>query len=283
MGQTIYFNVWKSSKNVSLHFNCKLGTSAMRLLIRNHLGSKFTLVCELSDQLMSRIEVSSVKACAFLFLQIAFVSILLIRQYIFNFFSAAVRTETQPIVSGFYSVSFLMGRDSMKMTVWTVSNCPALEKIELRGDLKHRIGLAVSLEKICHNFGESTSTMASKISNKCYDINLKLTYGMIAIGKEKDLLKKCLHGRTQNPNESFNKCIWERIPKTVFVGIETLKFGVMDSVICFNDGYVSRIKVFEALGIKPGYNTERTLLIIDKKRIFEAARIVNKVSLAARN
>ncbi|GFV88798.1 uncharacterized protein TNCV_4608431 [Trichonephila clavipes] len=89
---------------------------------------------------------------------------------------------------------------------------------------------------------------------------------------EKDLLKKCLHGRTQNPNESFNKCIWERIPKTVFVGIETLKFGVMDAVICFNDGYVSRIKVFEALGIKPGYNTERALLIIDNKRIFEAER-----------
>ncbi|GFX07148.1 uncharacterized protein TNCV_2423531 [Trichonephila clavipes] len=100
---------------------------------------------------------------------------------------------------------------------------------------------------------------------------------------EKDLLKKCLHGRTQNPNESFNKCIWERIPKTVFVGIETLKFGVTDAVICFNDGYVSRIKVFEALGIKPGYNTERALLIIDNKRIFEAERIVNKVSLEARN
>ncbi|GFS69408.1 uncharacterized protein TNCV_4012051 [Trichonephila clavipes] len=69
----------------------------------------------------------------------------------------------------------------------------------------------------------------------------------------------------------------------VFVGIETLKFGVMDAVICFNDGYVSRIKVFEALGIKPGYNTERALLIIDNKRIFEAERIVNKVSLEARN
>ncbi|GFS65548.1 uncharacterized protein TNCV_2469311 [Trichonephila clavipes] len=69
----------------------------------------------------------------------------------------------------------------------------------------------------------------------------------------------------------------------VFVGIETLKFGVMDAVICFNDGYVSRIKVFEALGIKSGYNTERALLIIDNKRIFEAERIVNKVSLEARN
>ncbi|GFU19818.1 uncharacterized protein TNCV_4283521 [Trichonephila clavipes] len=364
--------------------------------------------------------------------------------------------------------------------------CCSSEKIELREDLKSRRGLAVSLEIICHNCGESTSTMSSKISNKCYDVNLRLTYGMRAIGKggaaarifcglmnlprppakferhnslflnvlktisedsmnaavheaviandnnsniavavdgtwhkrgysslngvvcatsvengkvidfvaltkycssckeakvygdteveklecvghvqkrmgtrlrnilkmskgiklsdgknisgrgrltrkevdsiqhyyglairknlssvedmkraiwaiyfhklstednpqhvlcplEKDLLKKCLHGRTQNPNESFNKCIWERIPKTVFVGIETLKFGVMDAVICFNDGYVSRIKVFEALGIKPGYNTERALLIIDNKRIFEAERIVNKVSLEARN
>ncbi|GFU64081.1 uncharacterized protein TNCV_481651 [Trichonephila clavipes] len=75
----------------------------------------------------------------------------------------------------------------------------------------------------------------------------------------------------------------KRIPKTVFVGIETLKFGIMDAVIFFNDGYVSRIKMFEALGIKPGYNTERALLIIDNKRFFEAERIVNKVSLKARN
>ncbi|GFU29682.1 uncharacterized protein TNCV_2408941 [Trichonephila clavipes] len=379
--------------------------------------------------------------------------------------------------------------------------CCSSEKIELREDLKSRRGLAVSLEIICHNCGESTSTMSSKISNKCYDVNLRLTYGMRAIGKggaaarifcglmnlppppakferhnslflnvlktiSEDSMNAAVHeaviandnnsniavavdgtwhkrgysslngvvcatsvengkvidfealtkycssckeakvygdteveklecvghvqkrmgtslrnilkmskgiklsdgknisgrGRlthkevdsiqhyyglairknlssvedmkraiwaiyfhklstednpqhalcplvnfieseksvsgshregliekvpswknTKNPNESFNKCIWERIPKTVFVGIETLKFGVMDAVICFNDGYVSRIKVFEALGIKPGYNTERALLIIDNKRIFEAERIVNKVSLEARN
>ncbi|GFX02228.1 hypothetical protein TNCV_138041 [Trichonephila clavipes] len=61
------------------------------------------------------------------------------------------------------------------------------------------------------------------------------------------------------------------------------KFVVMDAVICFNDGYVSRIKVFEALGIKPEHNTECALLITDNKRIFEAERIINKVSLEARN
>ncbi|GFV53128.1 uncharacterized protein TNCV_4129421 [Trichonephila clavipes] len=68
--------------------------------------------------------------------------------------------------------------------------CCSSEKIELREDLKSRRGLAVSLEIICHNCGESTSTKISnknikisKISNKCYDVNLRLTYGMRAIGK----------------------------------------------------------------------------------------------------
>jgi hypothetical protein len=40
-----------------------------------------------------------------------------------------------------------------------------------------------------------------------------------------DLLKKCLHGRTQNPNESFNNVIWTRIPKNVFVGKKYYKRG----------------------------------------------------------
>ncbi|GFV56361.1 uncharacterized protein TNCV_3123571 [Trichonephila clavipes] len=61
--------------------------------------------------------------------------------------------------------------------------CCSSEKIELREDLKIPRGLAVSLEIICHNCGESKSTMSSKISNKCNDVNLKLTYGMRAIGK----------------------------------------------------------------------------------------------------
>ncbi|GBL84103.1 hypothetical protein AVEN_7492-1, partial [Araneus ventricosus] len=53
---------------------------------------------------------------------------------------------------------------------------------------------------------------------------------------DKKLLSKGIHGRTQNPNEGFNNCVWERIPKTTFVGINTLKIGVMDAVLCFNDG-----------------------------------------------
>jgi hypothetical protein len=36
------------------------------------------------------------------------------------------------------------------------------------------------------------------------------------------LLSKCLDGKTQNQNESLNGMIWNRLPKTVFVGDESL-------------------------------------------------------------
>ena len=35
------------------------------------------------------------------------------------------------------------------------------------------------------------------------------------------LLAKCLHGKTQNPNECLNKLIWSRCPKKVWVGLKT--------------------------------------------------------------
>lgn len=41
-----------------------------------------------------------------------------------------------------------------------------------------------------------------------------------------DLLRKCLHGGTQNQNESLNNIIWSRIPKSTFVLRKTLELGV---------------------------------------------------------
>ncbi|GFU48789.1 uncharacterized protein TNCV_4468391 [Trichonephila clavipes] len=40
-----------------------------------------------------------------------------------------------------------------------------------------------------------------------------------------ELLKKCLHGGTQNPNESVNNVIWSRVPKKTFVQLEVLSLG----------------------------------------------------------
>uniref|UniRef100_A0A0B7BM13 Uncharacterized protein n=1 Tax=Arion vulgaris TaxID=1028688 RepID=A0A0B7BM13_9EUPU len=34
---------------------------------------------------------------------------------------------------------------------------------------------------------------------------------------DENLLRKCIHGKTQNTNECLNKLIWDRCPKEYFV------------------------------------------------------------------
>ena len=48
------------------------------------------------------------------------------------------------------------------------------------------------------------------------DIVMKLK-PIFAELSDETLLEKCLHGKTQNQNESFNPMIWDRIPKTRYV------------------------------------------------------------------
>lgn len=71
-------------------------------------------------------------------------------------------------------------------------------------------------------------------------------------------MKKCLHGRSQNPKESLNNVIWTRIQKNVFVGFETLKLGVRDAVLSFNDGHIRRceVVVHSRLGMAYGIGIE---------------------------
>ena len=61
------------------------------------------------------------------------------------------------------------------------------------------------------------------------------------------LLKKCLHGRTQNNNEAINGIIWKRLPKDLFVGWYTLQIGVSSAVLSFNSGAHGLVDVFEKL------------------------------------
>ena len=47
-------------------------------------------------------------------------------------------------------------------------------------------------------------------------------------------LSKCLHGRTQNRNESSNGMTCNRVPKANHVGTDILTFGVYDAIAHFN-------------------------------------------------
>ena len=51
-----------------------------------------------------------------------------------------------------------------------------------------------------------------------------------------ELLSKCLHGKTQNNNDSLNGIVWKRCPKDIYVGRTTLTMGIASAVISFNDG-----------------------------------------------
>ena len=84
-----------------------------------------------------------------------------------------------------------------------------------------------------------------------------------------NLLKKCLHGQTQNNNESLNGVIWKRFSKDVFVGRSTLEMGVASAVISFNDGLSGILKVMENLSMNPSENCIRYCNGKDNTRIKE--------------
>lgn len=96
------------------------------------------------------------------------------------------------------------------------------------------------------------------------------------------LLRKCLHGGTQNVNESFNRSIWQRIPKTEFVGMRSLQIGVYDAIICFNGGAMSRKGVLENMGLKPGANMVKAMLQIDHERVATSEKAILQSSMEAR-
>ena len=58
---------------------------------------------------------------------------------------------------------------------------------------------------------------------------------------KRENLSKCLHGRTQNRNESFNGTIWNRVPPANHVGIDILSLGGSDAIVHFNDVHIEPV------------------------------------------
>lgn len=107
-----------------------------------------------------------------------------------------------------------------------------------------------------------------------YQLELKPIFKDLS---DPSLLKKCLKGKSQNPNESLNNLIWSRLPKKTFVRLPTLNFGVSEAVLSFNNGYVSKAKVLEHMGLQAGKNLVKSMEILDRKRIYEAEKAVTEL------
>ena len=90
---------------------------------------------------------------------------------------------------------------------------------------------------------------------------------------EVSLIKKCLHGKTQNQNEVLNGMIWNRIPKEVFVGRNLLEFGMFDAISHFNIGSKTIIQLFAQLNIPIGKYTEEGCRYMDLHCVYLWCRV----------
>ena len=89
---------------------------------------------------------------------------------------------------------------------------------------------------------------------------------------DRALLKRCLRGGTQNPNESLHATIWEHCPKQQYVGPHSVKTAICLAVINFNDGAVALDGILQEFGLKSGYYMEQGLMKTDAKRLYHADR-----------
>eukprot|EP00795_Rhopilema_esculentum_P001535 gene1535-15984_t len=99
---------------------------------------------------------------------------------------------------------------------------------------------------------------------------------------QESLLKKCLHGKTQNQNESFNRVIWDRIPKSTYVGRDVFELGVYDAVAHFNEGSIATCLVLERLGLPRGFFTDKLCHELDVSRVYAAEYQVKKSTKLSR-
>lgn len=76
----------------------------------------------------------------------------------------------------------------------------------------------------------------------------------------------CVPGLTTNCNESFNAQIWRRAPKTTYLGRESLEISLYDAIICRNESYVFRSKIFERMSLEPGEHFLALMAELDNQR-----------------
>ena len=98
------------------------------------------------------------------------------------------------------------------------------------------------------NDGTNTYNNKPGIHNKLKEL-LKPAFMTLS---SDELLAKCLHGKTQNNNESINNVIWKRCPKDIYVGKTSLSMGVASACIGFNGGASGILDVMIKYGMEVG-------------------------------
>ena len=96
------------------------------------------------------------------------------------------------------------------------------------------------------------------------------------------LLRKCLEGFTQNPNESVNSIVWKLCPKDKNHGLTTVTTAVAVAVGIFNDGAMTYAAVLKHLGLSVGVFTKQFITSADSARVANAQQKAHLSSHEAR-
>ncbi|GFY26857.1 uncharacterized protein TNCV_929981 [Trichonephila clavipes] len=88
------------------------------------------------------------------------------------------------------------------------------------------------------------------------------------------LMKKCLGGKSQNPNESLNySLIWKFCPKTIGSSLQIAEIAANLATSVLNDGNQIRITILEKFGLKINRNVCVSLAERDNRRIFTSRQM----------
>ncbi|GFV33573.1 uncharacterized protein TNCV_4566881 [Trichonephila clavipes] len=96
------------------------------------------------------------------------------------------------------------------------------------------------------------------------------------------LLRRCLGGKTENPNESLNSLIWKYSPKTIGSSITITRIAAFLAVCDYNDGHKRQNDIMNAMGLKYNKNNVIAAKDVDKKRLSTAFKRVTAASLESR-
>ena len=87
---------------------------------------------------------------------------------------------------------------------------------------------------------------------------------------DSNLLKRCLHGGTQNQNESFNNLVWLYCPKTGHAERRVIETAVGLAICHFNNGMSAVERIMQRLVLSPGPLLRQMCSELDKKRMWQA-------------
>ncbi|GFW43862.1 uncharacterized protein LOC101238613 [Trichonephila clavipes] len=154
-----------------------------------------------------------------------------VRNVLYNEYYGDGDSKGYESVKNFYGINTVTKLECIGHVQKRVGRLRQLKKKRRKCPLKDlRVGVVTQRAKAAGSpLKEIEQGLPNKIINQIKPTYLKLC--------NETLLKKCLHGKTQNCNESYNNILWNIVPQNIFIGLETFRLGALLALILYNSGY----------------------------------------------